>query len=125
MSISDFNFGVPIKSLRTGDDTMNKEMAEALKYKQHPVISYTFKSVEFIDDYNALLTGYMSIAGVSKEFTTPVAITTVNEEITISGSKSFLMTDFGVDPPKIILGLYKAKNEISIHYFIHLKKSRK
>ncbi|THV57339.1 YceI family protein [Flagellimonas alvinocaridis] len=125
INITDFNFSFPVKSIRTGDDTMTKEMAEALKYKQFPVISYTFISVEFVDDYNAILTGYMTIAGVSKKVTTPVAVTTARGEITISGAKSMLMTDFGIQPPKIILGLYKAKNEISLHYFIHLKKSRK
>ncbi|MAN59633.1 MAG: hypothetical protein CMC08_07340, partial [Flavobacteriaceae bacterium] len=120
--ITDFNFSFPVKALRTGDNTMTKAMAEALNQKEYPVISYAFVSAEIVDAYNAILIGNMTIAGVTKQIATPVAISTTLEEMTISGSKPMLMTDFGIQPPKIILGLYKAKNEITIHYFIHLEK---
>lgn len=119
--ITDFNFSIKAKSLKSGKSGMDKKTWEALKADDHATITYKGSSVK-IANGEATFTGKMTMAGVTKTITTTVKVTYENGKIKLSGSKAFKLTDFGIDPPKALMGTIKTGNDVAIHYNIELQK---
>ncbi|UOB18865.1 YceI family protein [Abyssalbus ytuae] len=120
--ISDFKFDFEVTSLDSGKNGMDKKMYEALKESSFPEISYEFKSVKIDEKGNATFTGTMFIAGVKKEFTTPVKITCNAGDVRLTGKKSFNLSDFNIEAPTALLGTIKTGEEVTIHYDVKLNK---
>ncbi len=106
-------------SLQTEHSAMTKKIIELLKAEKHPEITFQsaeMKSVEKNNDYTKILvSGIVRIAGVSKKIEIYV-------QCKPTGANSFeaklsfqlKMTDFGIEPPRAMLGALKTADEIKI-----------
>lgn len=116
------SFEAVVKSLKSGTSSMDDNTYKALKEKDHPKI--TFKSTAINATEGKLtLKGNLTIAGVTK----PVVLTTTHEKwaeptMTVKGSYTFKMSEFGIDPPRAMLGTIRTGDEVTITFKLVLYK---
>ena len=64
------------------------------------------------DTYHAL--GWLTIAGVEKELTLDLKVERQGSALSVTGVTDLLMTDFGITPPKAMLGMLKTNPKVRI-----------
>lgn len=111
---SEVSMRLDVKDLKSGDGTLDKHMYEALKSEKFPAIEMKLDKFEFKDQNSATASGVLTVAGETRPIELKLNISTDGDNIIIRGSKSLRMTDFGIEPPKIMMGAIKTRNEIEI-----------
>lgn len=125
--VASLSLSVPVKSLQSGKKALDKNLQEALKAGEYPDIRFELK------DYEATRTtaqgknrdtitaqGLLFIAGVEKPVTLEARGEPDSRGLAFSGETEILMTDFGVKPPKMMLGALKVDNRVVVHYHLIL-----
>jgi len=116
---------IPVYELDCGKKAMNRDMYEALKAGSYPQIHYQLKEAEFIENVfedgaewmRIMSRGIIKVAGVEKEVNIPVLGKVLdNNRFHVKGEKELMMTEFDIQPPTALLGLIKAKNNITIKF---------
>jgi polyisoprenoid-binding protein YceI len=113
---------VPVESFDCGKARMNRDMYEALKASSHPEIGFLLDGVEVVDsnsdgEYNLRATGRLSLAGEERQVTLSVRSTTFPDgRLRAAGAVDLLMSDFGITPPKALLGLVRARDQITVAF---------
>lgn len=99
---------------------MDKLTYKALKADEYPVITFIFKKGEIVKEdpsfIDVKLMGDLSIAGVTKNISVITKINKLGETIILKGVHKLKMTDFGISPPKALLGTIKTGDEITIEF---------
>ncbi|MFI1773573.1 YceI family protein [Thalassobellus citreus] len=106
-----------------GNKGMNKDFQDLLKSKKYPEIFLKLKEIEKIDKENAFLnaTIEIEIAGVVKQYQTPVILDNKNE-LFVKGLLTLNICDFNIEPPKKLLGLICVNETIEIDFQLLIKK---
>lgn len=107
-----------LKSNRKG---MNKDAYAALNTEEFPYLTFELAEVNKIeqqaDGYLVDVRGDLSISGVTKTVDLQATCTlNGDQQVTCEGSYSLDMTDYGVTPPKTMLGIVKAGKEVTVDY---------
>ncbi len=122
---------VPVRSLfsiekdgRKYSDSMDSIMYDKLKASEQPRIVYRLKELTLKEPakskdapYVFDSKGELAVAGVTNTISMPVNVTPLGEKkIKVTGTTTFKMTDFKIEPPapKIALGLIKTGDEVKI-----------
>lgn len=118
---------VPVGDLECGNDTMVDHMRKALKAQEAPVIQFRLTSHEVAPQESGeakiTMTGALTIAGTERTVTVnAVAAPGPNGTLRITGSKEIAMTEFGVKPPKLMLGALKVHETVTVHFDVVLKQ---
>ena len=109
-----FEVAIPVASLSSPKDGIDKNMHKALKAQEHPEIIFRLRRLEPASGaYRA--TGGLVIAGVEKEITLELQVERTGTGLAVTGATDLLMTDFGVTPPKAMLGMLKTNPKVRIH----------
>ncbi len=120
LKIETLNVTVDVYSIKSGKKTMDKLTYKALKAKEFPTIEFVFKAGKLIDknsDFvNLELNGDLTIAGVTKNVNVLTKINRKGKDVFLTGSHKLLMTTYGIDPPKALLGTIKTGDEITIDF---------
>jgi len=114
---------VPVTSFDCGKARMNRDMYEALKASSHPEIGFLLDGVEVVDsnpdgeEYNLRATGRLSLAGEERQVTLSVRGTNLPDgRLRATGAVDLLMSDFGITPPSALLGLVRARDQITVAF---------
>ena len=92
----------------------------ALLKTQHPEITFRLSRVE-ADATGALKgIGILRIAGVERETALTLATQRSDAGITVTGQVPLMMTDFGIEPPKAMLGMLKTDPKLTVTFEIVL-----
>jgi polyisoprenoid-binding protein YceI len=129
--ISAMNVTIPVKALKSDKDGLDRKMHGAMKTDDFPSVTFLLKQSdvpeklpEGMSGKVRMLTGDLTILSTTKSVT--LAVTLNNDQagnLVLMGSKDLTMTDFGVAPPKALLGTVKAKPEITVDFQWILHKS--
>lgn len=116
-----------VKEINSQYDLMDKIAHGAMKVKEFPVISFkafnTKKLSENNQTVNGQIIGDLLISGVSKQKTISVEARILNDEmVSISGNVPVNMTDFGITPPKYMMGALKTDDEVHVIFYLTFKK---
>ena len=110
---------IPAASLSSPKDGLDKNMHKALKVDQHAEIRFRLRSlVADGADYKAV--GVLTIAGVEKETTLDLQVRRKGATLAITGTTSLLMTDYGIQPPKAMMGMLKTDPKVQIRIELEL-----
>jgi len=114
---------IPVLSLKSGKNAMDKNAYSALKAEQYKQITYVIISTKVAGN-QIICSGNLTIAGVTKPMEVE-AVYSVNADNTIvcKTSKSFKMTDFNVEPPSFMFGSVTTGDEITMTFDLTFKKS--
>ncbi len=121
---ADFNkvhITVQAKTLESGKRIMNNKSHDALKVEQYPAITFELISVSELQSngkkFSGKATGTMKIAGESSIMTVPFQGKILDKDtFRVEGNFSLKMKEFGIKPPKAMLGTLKTGNEVTLSY---------
>ena len=112
-----FTVTVPVTSLKSPKGDIDKNMHKALMAEQHPEITFAVSRLEPAgapNSYRAV--GTLTIAGKALEVPLIVAVERAGATLKATGSAPLVMTDFGVVPPKAMLGMLKTDPKVTITF---------
>jgi len=117
--IKTLSFSVKAKSLKSGKSGMDKNTYKALKTDKHKTIDFNLSSVSQVEKvsenhFKTTVKGDLTISGVKKSISLTLNIKLEGSKLLIEGEKSLKMTDYGVKPPKALLGTIKTGDAITI-----------
>lgn len=113
---------IPVKSLKSGKKGLDKNMHESLKADSYPAIVFRLTQYEIaqstVNQSPILIKakGRLSLAGKEKEIDLSIKALLAVSGIQASGTKELLMTDFGIKPPAMMLGVLKTDNKVVIRF---------
>ena len=118
-----FEVRIPTKGLTSPKEGIDKNMHRALKVEEFPSIH--FKLGAFAPGpagtYRAV--GRLTIAGVEKEVTLNVQAQRSNSALAVTATTDLLMTDYGITPPKALMGMLKTDPKVQIRIELVLDAS--
>lgn len=127
----EITISVPVRTLQCGKRAMNRDMFEALKAEQYPLIRYRLLESNLADTLgrdaeppgeeagtwiSIRARGVLTIAGVSD--TTEVTVRGMqleNNRYRVNGSKELNMDTFDITPPSALMGLIRADKRLTVH----------
>ena len=108
-----FEVVIPAATLTSPREGIDKHMHKALKVAQHPDITFALKTLEpAAGAYRAA--GVLTIAGVAKDVVLNLTAERKGSTLAVSGETDLLMTDYGVTPPKAMMGMIKSSPKLTI-----------
>ncbi len=119
---------VPSKSLDCDNNNkkMNEHMLKAIKAEENPSIEFRLQSYELKhegDGANAVLEGTLKLGGVDKPVTINAAAKSVAEgALQVTGTYELRMTDYGLKPPKLMMGAFKVDDPMKVNFELLLKE---
>ena len=110
-----FEIAIPAATLKSGKDDLDKNMYKALNTKAHADI--TFRLVRLDANGPALrAVGMLTIAGVEKEVALGIKTERRESALVVKGEVQLLMTDFGITPPKAMLGMLRTDPKVKVTF---------
>jgi polyisoprenoid-binding protein YceI len=111
-----FEIAVAAGTLTSPKDGLDKNMYKALKTQEHPDI--TFRLLRFEAGQAGALKGIgmLRIAGVEREVALNLKTQRKDSTLTVTGKLDLLMTDYGITPPKAMLGMLKTDPKVTITF---------
>ena len=112
-----FDIAIRAASLTSPKEGIDKNMHKALKVTEHPEIAFRLARLEAGAAANSLkAVGTLKIAGVEKEVVFAIKTTVNASTITVVGEVNLVMTDYGIAPPKAMLGMLKTDPKITVTF---------
>lgn len=120
-NISHVNFSIPVTTIKSESNAMDKNAYKALKSAKFPVINFTSDIIRTQVNANGSLhvtaKGNLMVSGVTKTvLLTANATKNQDNSVTYTGSIKLKMTDFEVQPPSIMMGAIRTGDEITVKY---------
>lgn len=113
--IAQLDFSVDVESIKSGKSVMDRKTRGALNAKKHPAITFSITDVNSITTDSIFVAGELSISGKKETVELAVAYQIDDQGLLkVTGSKKLLMTDYGIKPPKAMLGTLKTGDEIEV-----------
>lgn len=119
---------VPSKSLDCDNNNkkMNEHMLKAIKAEENPSIEFRLQSYELTregDRASALLNGTLKLGGVEKQVTINATTKSVADGVLqVAGAYELRMTDYGLKPPKLMMGAFKVNDPVKVNFDLLLKE---
>jgi hypothetical protein len=120
--VSGLSFTMPAESLKSEHSMMDKNAYKALKTDDYKNISFvqTSATVSPIDanTYQLKLVGKLTIAGTTKvtDLVATAKYNAADKSFTVSGTKKFKMSDYGVKPPTVMMGTIKTGDPLTVTF---------
>ena len=106
---------VPVGNFVCPDEEMTEHLLEALRPDEFPEI--TFRLVRYeASGQGAVTTGTLTILDSARGVSFPLSLTPSESDVRIAGEVALDMTDYGVEPPVVMLGLMRVRPQIRIEF---------
>jgi hypothetical protein len=116
-AIESFEVAIAAGSLSSPREGLDKNMYKALKVTEFPEITFRLIRFDGGTDPGALrATGMLKIAGVEREVAFDLKTTRHDLNFTVNGTLTLLMTDYGIAPPKAMLGMLKTDPKVTVTF---------
>lgn len=115
----------PVKAIECGNGTMNDHLRKALDADDHPQIRYRLSKYDLANAESGMVVkaqGELVIAGTARPIEMAVTVTRdASGAIRVQGEEIVKMTDFGVKPPKLMLGTLKVGDAVNVKFDVALR----
>ena len=106
---------VPVADFECPDEEMTEHLLEAMKPAEFAEITFRLESYE-PSSAGAEASGALTIQAVTKPVSFPISLTSSGAGVSIAGELRLDMTDYGVEPPVVLLGLLRVRRAIRIEF---------
>lgn len=114
-AVTAFEIAVHAKSLTSPKEGLDKNMHKALKVTECPDITFRLSRFEGKAP-GARAVGVLKIAGVEREVAFDLKTAVTATTLTVSGEVPLLMTDYGITPPKALMGMLKTDPKVVVKF---------
>jgi hypothetical protein len=111
-AVEAFEIAIRTASLSSPKEGIDKNMHKALKAVEFKDITFRLLRLEAKPALRAV--GMLKIGGVEKEVAFDLKTAATATALTITGDVPLLMTDYGIAPPKAMLGMLKTDPKITV-----------
>ena len=116
---------VAVKGLSSGEGGLDSNMRKALSEDKFHEIrfqmdSYTSSPGTAAGSLDMKIKGRLQIAAVEKPIEVDAIGVGDGDVLHVTGSKELLMTDYGIKPPKFMLGAMSVRDPVTIHFDLRL-----
>jgi len=116
-AIESFEVAIAARSLSSPREGLDKNMYKALKVTEFPDITFRLIRCDGGADPAALrATGMLKVAGVEREVAFDLKTSRRDMSFTVNGTLTLLMTDYGIAPPKAMLGMLKTDPKVTVTF---------
>jgi polyisoprenoid-binding protein YceI len=116
-AIEAFEVVIPVTSLKSPRSGLDGNMYKALKSDQHREITFRLKGLTPKDAAGAFTAaGVLRVAGVERDVTLDLTLGRSGQNLVVRGTTDILMTDFGIDPPRALLGTVRSSPDVTIKF---------
>jgi hypothetical protein len=117
-AVEAFEVAITAASLSSPKEGLDKNMHKALKVSEHQDITFRLRRIEPRPGTPGGLRGIglLQIAGVEREVALDLTATRNDAALTLHGEVQLLMTDFGITPPKAMLGMLKTDPKVTVTF---------
>jgi polyisoprenoid-binding protein YceI len=116
-AVEAFEIAIPAATLTSPKEGLDKNMHKALKVTEHPDITFRLSCLEGAATSGAVGgVGILRIAGVEREVILALKTHHTDRNLTVTGEVQLLMTDFGITPPKAMLGMLKTDPKVTVTF---------
>ena len=117
-----------VDSLKSDNSGLNRRMYEALKADSHPMITYRLERAELQAGQAAdedgsegsllvATSGVLTVAGVDRTMDIPMQVARLPADgLRVSGETSLRMTEFGIEPPRVMLGFLRTGDTVKVRW---------
>jgi polyisoprenoid-binding protein YceI len=116
---------IPVSSMDCKNGTMNGHMRKALGAEAHPEIVFALSTYEVAGTAAArtgVLVGTLQIHGKEQPVRIPVTFAPEGDEaLRVRGEHVVKMTEFGVQPPTLMLGTMKVGADVTVRFDLLVK----
>jgi len=117
---SEVTVEIPVTSIKSEHEKMDKLMADALKAGANPTIRYQLTTANLAEAgpaFRLQTRGKLSIAGVTRDVDMEIRGTREpNGTYVLTGQLPLRMSDYGIKPPTAMLGTIKTGNEVKVTF---------
>jgi hypothetical protein len=112
---------IPVRAFRADRKGLEKNMLKALQSDKYPEVRfhmqrYTVTSAEHADTLTMRIEGMLTVSGVEKNVSLAARAWKGDSGEWVEGSEALKMSDFGIKPPRMMLGTLKVADPVVIHY---------
>jgi len=115
---------ISVGTIECPEEEMMEHLQEAMDEPEYPEITYRLEQYTFKSDDTAEATGTMTIHGTTKSITFDIQLVQSAEGTRGLGETSIAMTEYGVEPPSVWLGMLNVGEVVSIKFDALLPASR-
>jgi hypothetical protein len=119
-AVESFEIAVRTAKLSSPKEGIDKNMHKALKATEFPDITFKLLRLEATPAATLKAFGLLKIAGVEREIAFDLRTTAAPGSLTITGDVPLLMTQYGIAPPKAMLGMLKTDPKITVTFEVVL-----
>lgn len=115
---------IPLSTLDCRNGTMNGHMRNALKAPQNPTIRFRATSVRVTPSGSegaVAMTGQLTIAGQTRDVTVNGTAVREGTGLRVRGTEQLTMTDFGVQPPRLMAGTMRVHAPVTVGFDVVLR----
>lgn len=114
--IESLSIEMPVNSLKSGKNSMDKNAYEALVIEKFPTIRFELTELKEIKGKTVKANGQLTISGKTNLIPMEVAYEIDGNSISFSGTQAITFREFGVDPPTAVFGTIKTGNDLMLHF---------
>ncbi len=118
-----FEVAIPTTTLSSPREGVDKNMHKALKAPEFADIRFKLGAIAPATGGGYRAVGRLTIAGVEKEVTLNVQARRNNSALAVTATTDLLMTDYGITPPKALMGMLKTDPKVQIRIELVLDAS--
>ena len=117
-ALETFEIAIPAATLTSPRKGLDKNMHKALNVEQYADITFRLLRLEPGAGAPGALraVGVLQIAGVEREIALDLAIERGDATLSVRGEVQLLMTDFGIKPPKAMLGMLRTDPKVTVTF---------
>ncbi|MGA9521041.1 MAG: YceI family protein [Myxococcaceae bacterium] len=109
-----------VASLDCDNGMMNEELRNALKMREHPEIFLKMKSLQLGerkgDVVEVLAKAELTLSGQTRSIVVNGVAKETPRGVVMLGEHQLKMTDYGVQPPSLLLGTIRVKDEVTVGF---------
>lgn len=115
---------IPVDGLRSAHKGLDSNLQKALKSKEHPAIEFALTKLA-VEKGEATADGELTIAGVKKPVTVKGVLAQRDGRLVVDGRRRLVMSEFGVKPPKMMMGAVKVADPIDVVFHLEIETDKK
>jgi polyisoprenoid-binding protein YceI len=127
-ALQGFELQIPVNTFTSDKDGLTKQMFKAMKADKHPTITFRLDSYT-VEAAAAGATvkpkGTLTVAGVERPIDMVLEVKEQAGRLHVRGTRDLLMTEFGIKPPTMFMGMLKTDDKVTITFEFQLALASK